>query len=87
MSDIQNDYSKALGFVDIGEYEKARQLLIKYDHPQTNKLLDKVNTAIAAGHTSKKGFSIIRFLAAIVLAVIILMLIGFLMNGVIVIPV
>ncbi len=45
---IKEDYEQALELAQQNDYKKARSLLIAYDHPKTNALLDKVNQAILA---------------------------------------
>lgn len=51
---MQSDYERAIELIKAKRYEDAQALLMTSDHPNAEKLLDRVNKAIAARGTAPK---------------------------------
>lgn len=51
---MQSDYERAVELIKAKRYEDAQALLMTSDHPNAEKLLDRVNKAIAARGVAPK---------------------------------
>lgn len=52
---IKEDYENAVALTKKGRYVEARNLLMVHDHPKTNRLLERIDTAIANDKQAPKA--------------------------------
>lgn len=68
---IKEDYQQAVGLAKQGHFKEARALIIAYDHPKTNALLQKIEQAMQTDNSEKKVWKFLKQGCLTIIAILI----------------